>query len=392
MGRFRTRGHPSALAFVQRAIASERPPHALLLSGPERVGKTLLALELARGLLCLDSDPRNRPCDACSACRKVDHGNHPDVHRLAPEGAGQQIRVAQVHELSAVLALLPLEGRFRVAIIEHAQRLNPDAQNALLKTLEEPPSAVCLVLAADDSASLLPTVVSRCAQLRVGPVHVDEIAALIAERGLADPSRGAALARLSGGRPGLALALAARPEAVLALGRLARTLLDLVAADRRTRLASQAELIEDGVTLAAAAAGTAEDAEAAPQPGRGRTVRGGRAAGGDASARSSRRPSPAERRGAVAEIVAAWRVLARDLAIAAHGGRRELRQSELLDDLVRTGELVDPTAVTRFLARLDVVTRALDLYANPELVLDALLIEWPRPKSAARMRAGEAAA
>ena len=117
-----------------------------------------LARDLAAGLLCTDPDPAARPCRTCAACRKLEHGNHPDLHLLEPEGAGQQIRVAQVQALAADLSLLPLEGRYRVAIIEHANRLNQDAQNALLKTLEEPPARVCLILAADDSTTLLPTV------------------------------------------------------------------------------------------------------------------------------------------------------------------------------------------------------------------------------------------
>jgi DNA polymerase-3 subunit delta' len=382
VGRFRTRGHPAALTFVQRAIESERPPHALLFVGPDRVGKTTLALELAAGLLCLDADSSARPCGGCAACRKVAHGNHPDLHRLEPEGAGQQIRVAQVQGLAADLALLPLEGRFRVAVIEHAQRLNPDAQNALLKTLEEPPPAVCLILAADDSSALLPTVVSRCARVRLGPVAAETIAELIEERGLADRPRGAALARLAGGRPGLALALAQRPEAVVAQARLARTLLDLVSSDRRRRLSVQSDLLEDGVTLAAAAAGVSDSGDSAEAEGAGATRPRRRASSAESSA-GARRPSPAERRAAVAEIIYVWRDVARDLAVAARGGRRELHQHDLLDDLVRIGETVDPTAMAGFLARLDGAGRALDLYANPELCLDTLLVEWPQPRQAA---------
>jgi DNA polymerase III delta' subunit len=382
VGLFRTRGHKQALAFVQRATDTEKPPHALLLAGPDRVGKTTLAMDLAAGLLCLASDPAERPCRDCAACRKLAHGNHPDLHRLAPEGAGQQIRVAQVHALVAELALLPLEGRYRVAIIEHAHRLNPDAQNALLKTLEEPPARVCLILAADDTSTLLPTVVSRCARVRLGAVAGDEIAAMIDEAGLADRSRGAALARLSGGRPGLALALAKRPDAVLAQSRLAGTLLDLVSADRRRRLSVQLDLLEDGAALAAAAAGTADDIDPAAQADAQPRPRGRRAAS-PPERTGPRRPSPSERRAAVTEVVSVWRDVARDLAVAAQGGRRELQQHELLDEFVRVSGHVDPDAVTVFLGRLDAASRALDLYANPELVLDALLLEWPRARVAA---------
>ena len=330
-------------------------------------------MDLAAGLLCLAADPSLRPCRECTACRKVEHGNHPDLHRLQPEGAGQQIRIGQVQQLSSDLALLPLEGRFRIAIIEKAHRLNEDAQNAMLKTLEEPPAAVVIVLAADDAARLLPTVISRCTRVRLGPVASEELAKVLAERGVADAARGAALARLTGGRPGAAIALAGNSEAVLAQSRLARTLLDLLHADRRRRLAAQLELIDDGAALAAAAAGAADpDAADSPRPkSRGR------------STTSARRASPAERRAAVTQIVAVWRDVARDLAVAARGGKRELHQHELLDELLAAGAEVDAAEVTLFLQRIDAVGRALDSYANPELALDVLLIEWPRARKAA---------
>jgi DNA polymerase III delta' subunit len=372
--RFATRGHPAAQRLIERAIESGQPPHALLLVGPESVGKTTLALDLAAGLLCLAPEPADRPCRACAACRKLQHGNHPDLHVLTPEGAGQQIRIGQVQQLAADLALLPLEGRFRIGIVEKAHRLNDDAQNALLKTLEEPPPAVVLVLCADDATRLLPTVVSRCARLRLGPVTADDLARMLEERGVADAARGAALGRLTGGRPGAALALAGSSDAVIAQGRLARTLLDLINADRRRRLAAQQELIDDGAALAAASTGiaTAEADEAPAKPkARGKSTTG------------ARRASPAERRAAVAQVIAVWRDVARDLAVAARGGQRELRQHDLLDELTAAGTQVSSSDVASFMQRIDAIGRAVEAYANPELALDVLLLEWPTAKRVA---------
>lgn len=366
MGVYLTRGQPSALALVQRAVTSERPPHALLLVGPTGVGKTTLALDLAAGLLCLAADPAERPCRECAACHKVAHGNHPDLHRIAPEGAGQQIRVAQVQALSTDLALLPLEGRFRVAIIENAQRLNIDAQNALLKTLEEPPARVALILAADDSAGLLPTVVSRCARARLGPVATEPMTALLAERGLADASRAASLTRLASGRPGVAMALAAQPEATIVQSRLAAALLDLLGADRRRRLAAPPELLADAIELLRATSGRADEDEAPPR-----------------RSAAATKVSPAERRAAATQLLAVWREVARDLAVATRGGARELRQHELLDQLADAGRSVDPAQAAQFLDRLEAVSRAIDAYANPELAVDALLLAWPRARRAA---------
>ena len=194
-------------------------------------------------------DPASRPCRACAACRKLEHGNHPDVHRLAPGGAGGQIKIGAVRDLLAELALLPAEARVRAAIIEQAHRLNADAQNALLKLLEEAPPGVVIVLTATAGSLLLETVVSRCQQIRLGPVPARDVADLLVERGVADAPAAAALARAAGGRPGVALALAGDPDAVMAEGRMARTLLDLAGADRRTRLAAATELLADARRL-----------------------------------------------------------------------------------------------------------------------------------------------
>jgi len=269
--------------------------------------------------------------------------------------------VAQVHALTADLALLPLEGRFRVAIIERAQRLNVDAQNALLKTLEEPPAQVVIVLAADDLAPLLPTVISRCVRVRLGPLTTEQIAALLVGRGLTDHSRGATLGRIAAGRPGLAIALADQPEAVIARGRLAALLLDLLSEGRARRLRVVSELLDDGALLALATTATS----------------------GKPSPSGERRPSPAERRAAAAQVVSVWCDVARDLAVIAHGGGRELRQPELFDALKSASTHLDTRALTGFLARVDAMSGALDAYANPELALDALLLAWPSSDVAA---------
>jgi DNA polymerase III delta' subunit len=414
-GRLRTRGHPAACAAIRRYIDTERAPHAILLSGPRGSGKTSLALDLASGLLCLADDPTERPCHSCAACHKVEHGNHPDLHRVVPEGAGEQIRLAQVQALVSELALLAMEGRVRVALIESANRLNPDAQNALLKTLEEPVGAACMVLCADETAPLLPTVISRTARHRLGWVPPAAIADLLAERGLADAARARALASAASGLPGLAVTLAARPEALLGQAQLARQLLDLLAADRRTRLGAVPALMSEAGALDAAyrvAAGEDSDtgagaldsdpdpaatadgdpdrpmsapSVAARRPAARSPASGPRGATPTkaAASRGPRRPEPAERRRAAQRILLTWREVGRDLAVVASGGRAGVRQLDLLEDLEKAAPLIDRVRLLRFLDRLDGLTAAIEAYASPELVLDDLLLAWPRPAVAA---------
>lgn len=360
-GHLLTRGHPAAGRAVSRAIGSQHPPHALLLIGPRGVGKTTLALDLAAGLLCLAEDPQARPCRECTACRKVESDNHPDLHIVGPEGAGEQIRLGQVQQLASDLALTAMEGRYRVAIISAAQRLNPDAQNALLKTLEEPGPATCLVLCADDAAPLLPTVLSRAARLRLAPLPTEALTDMLVAAGLAQPAQARGLAIAAAGRPGLAITLAQQPDAVLARARIGRILLELTTADRRKRLEAATDLIFDGAAVAAAMRG-----EVAP---------------------TGKRLQPVERRRAIQLIIEVWRDLGRDLAIAAYGHARGIRDLHQLEDLLATGSRIDPRALRRFLDRLDRLMLAVEGYASPELTLDALLLSWPRAGTARRTAA-----
>jgi DNA polymerase III delta' subunit len=397
-----TRGQPGALA-AARAMIMGDAPHAVLLVGPASSGKTTLALDLAAGLLCAQPDRAARPCRACRGCRLVASGNHADVHRLAPEGPGRQIRIGDPHDpepgtirhLIGELALLPVEGGARVAIVEQAHRLNDDAQNALLKLLEEPPAGVTIILCADDEERLLPTVRSRCVRVRLGSAAGREIERWLSELGVADVPRAARLARLAGGRPGLALAYARAPEAERLRGEIARGLLDLLNADRRTRLASIRSLMNaaaalDGALTGPPGGGPGEPAATAePITPRRRKPRPASRPSGDAEEASPSgdaagpRASASDRRAAAATLIEAWAAVARDLAVVVRGGARRVSDPELLDELTAAAAGLDQAALTRFIGRLTEIGAGLDENANPELVLDVLALAWPRPAGAA---------
>ncbi|MGD0248928.1 MAG: hypothetical protein ABSB75_07745 [Candidatus Limnocylindrales bacterium] len=381
-----------------------RAPHAVLLVGPGSIGKTTLALDLAAGLLCNDPDPAARPYRACRGCRQVASGNHPDLHRLAPDGPGGQIRIGKasdpepgtVRHLIGELALLPVEGGARVVVVEQAHRLNDDAQNAFLKMLEEPPAGVTIVLCADDEECLLPTVRSRCVRVRLGAVGGREIERWLGELGAADAPRAARLARLAEGRPGLALAYAHSPDAERVRGEIARGILDMLTARRGARLASVRELMRSAGELDAAldewrrdaAAAAAADAGTAPATGRGKKGRAAKAADPEEAPEATPEATPdetatpkvaaADRRSAAATLVAIWASVARDLAVARAGGARNIREMELVDELPAIAPAVSAGTLDSFLAQLAAIDRQLDENVNPELALDVLALSWPR--------------
>jgi DNA polymerase-3 subunit delta' len=216
-------GQERPVEILAAALASDRLPHALLLTGPRQVGKRTLALALASALTC--SAPA-APCGACRACRLIADAGFPDVHLLELREGRQRIGIKDVQALRAELARRPSESRHRVAVIVDAERLSSEAENALLKTLEEPPSHAYLVLTTEDAASLLPTTVSRCRQLRLRPVSAARIAEHLEQRHGLEPAQAERLASLAGGRPGWAIAAASDPGRLeryeAALARLAR--------------------------------------------------------------------------------------------------------------------------------------------------------------------------
>jgi len=382
----RTRGHAAALAAVGSMIRGGAP-HAVLLVGPAGVGKTTLALDLAAGLLCTADDVDRRPCGVCRACRLVASGVHPDVHRIGPEGPGRQVviggpgsRVRGIRDLIGGLALLPVEGGARVAIVDAAHRMNEDAQAALLKTLEEPPAGVTVILCADAEEPLLPTIRSRCARLRLGPVGTRDVEAILGEHGVADAPLAARLARIASGRPGLALAWARQPEAVRVRDELSRSLLDLLDARPAGRLAGVRAAAARAASLLAVADGAGHVAVPAPSSAAATTAPSATDSNdaGDDAGTPIRTPA-AERRRAAEALVALWTDVARDLALARRGLDRSVRDLGLLDETAAMAARLDAADLDAFLDRLGRAAVLLIGNVSPELLLDDLALAWPRP-------------
>jgi DNA polymerase-3 subunit delta' len=203
-------GHEWAVELLTRGLARDRLSQAYLFVGPPRVGKTTLALYLARALNCLDPD--QAPCGKCAACRRIGQNLHPDVRVI--DDAGNRIKIDQMRELQREMVLSPFEGRWRVYVLCNFQLATLEAANCLLKTLEEPPARVILILTATQSEMLLPTIVSRCQVLSLRGLPITQVQQALCARWGLEPGKAQLLARLSRGCMGWAVA-ASRDDALM---------------------------------------------------------------------------------------------------------------------------------------------------------------------------------
>ncbi|ABA88935.1 DNA polymerase III, delta-prime subunit [Syntrophotalea carbinolica DSM 2380] len=189
----RVLGHQRQKDLLEKAVSSKRLPHAYLFEGPEGIGKRLVALALTKILFCANGNS----CGDCPACHKVDHHNHPDLHQLGPDGSS--IKIEQIRALQKELSYRPLEAPYKVSIIDGAEKMNPAAANALLKTLEEPRSQTLLILLTPAPDAVLPTIRSRCQRLPFSRIPRERLQEVLVEQLNIEDAQAHILATLSEG-------------------------------------------------------------------------------------------------------------------------------------------------------------------------------------------------
>lgn len=214
-------GQDQATDVLRRAMESGKLAHAYLFVGPEGVGKASCATSLFAALNC-ESAP-GEGCESCISCHKIANALHPDLLHLQPEGAF--IKIGQVREVEEHLSFTPHEGRYRLVLIDGADRLNPNAANALLKSVEEPRPRTLFVLSASAGHLVTPTLVSRCQRIRFVPLSPEQVLEVVRRHSEATEEDRRAAAALAEGSPRRALKLLGG-EQMATIQRTVRALLD----------------------------------------------------------------------------------------------------------------------------------------------------------------------
>lgn len=247
-------GHERVVKWLSQALASGRAGGAYLFYGPEGAGKATLASAFVAALACRHRSPDGEACGTCESCRAVARGQHPDLFWVEPVSDAGNVTIDQIRQLRFWLGLSAGSPWGKAAVIDQADRMTPQAANALLKTLEEPSGPAVIVLLARELSAVPDTIQSRCFRFYVGPVPVAKLAGALEARLGLTPEEAKSRAMLAGGLPGRALglaeAVASHREAAMgwveqALGASPRELL------RLSRSAEQADAREvDGRLLA----------------------------------------------------------------------------------------------------------------------------------------------
>jgi DNA polymerase-3 subunit delta' len=333
-------GHRRLVSLLSRAIARETLPPAMLFAGAAGIGKRRVAVALAQTINCqqpIAADGIERDaCGACASCKRIARGVHPDVIIVEPGDSGT-IKIEQVREVVEKAGYRPFEGRRRAVVVDEADALIPAAQNALLKTLEEPPSASVFVLVSSMADALLPTVRSRLPRLRFGPLSAGEVAeALMRDHEYEEADARAAAADADGS---VGRALAAESADLAGARETARQLLAQTA-----RVADPARRLEAAKLLTPAAAG------------------------------ASRRPG--YERDQLAACLRAMASLLRDLGImATRADARMLANADLAAQLEPLTRSYDSERSARAYTAVDRALGALERNASPKVVADWLVLQ-----------------
>ena len=242
-------GHDWAVEHLRKSIANARIRHAYLIVGSESIGKETLARALAMTLNCTGEDENARPCGQCGSCKRIASGNHPDIIYSELDSTTGALKIEEIRTVTGKIALKPYEARYRIAILRDFDHARPQAQDALLKTLEEPPPQALLILLAPSTESLLPTITSRSQVIHLRPLPVETVHNVLVSDKQVPEDQADLLARLSGGRMGWVMQVLAEPSILEQRTDALNLLENLVPMNRAKRFEIAEDLSKDKLAL-----------------------------------------------------------------------------------------------------------------------------------------------
>jgi DNA polymerase-3 subunit delta' len=324
-------GHDWAVNLLQAHAAGGSLRHAYLLVGPEGVGRRTLATHFAQALNCTHPPEPGGFCGECRDCRQIGALAHPDLSLLTPTEGHKDILIDQVRALQHTLALAPYAAKYRIALLPDFQRANTQAANALLKTLEEPPERVVLLLTADALEHLLPTIISRCEVIRLRPASIADAATYLQSEKNLPPEQAGLLSHLTSGRIGAAIRLAEDADALEHRRDHMETLIGLLSAPRQDRF-KLAERLAKSYDTARINAG---------------------------------------------KVIPIWLSFWRDVFVRTSGADLPLVNLDLESQVDQVAVMVDPEAARTLVIAHEEALDQLDANANVRLLLEALMLRWP---------------
>jgi len=326
-------GHEWAEEMLRQHITTGQLRHAYLFSGPRGVGRRSLALRFAQAINCTQPPEPGQPCRECRICRQIEAMQQADLNILQSPAEGDTLKVEAVRELQHMLALAPYESNYRVALLLRFEEANENAQNALLKTLEEPNPRVVLLVTADDPQNLLPTISSRCELMRLRPMAPAVLSARLQDMRELEISQADLIAQIAGGRPGYALRLIDEPNLLDERQQALQDCLNLLGLSRLERMSFVESLTK----------------------GRAR----------------------ADAKGDLRGELTAWLSFWRDVMLAGLGSAAPLTNLDYQAEIQQVAARTDAQTAACLVAALEHSFVRLN-NANLQVMLDNLLLDWPQ--------------
>lgn len=328
-------GNEWAVNMLRQQVAQGSTRHAYILAGPDGLGKRTLALRFIQSLNCIKAEGNGNPCLECRSCRQIEAMQYSDLQVVEKLEDKSEIRKEQVDEVNRFLSLSPYESKSKASILIDFQSASVEAQNALLKTLEEAPGNSMIIITVDSVDNLLPTTISRCEVLTLRPLPARDVAFALASRLNVEGQLAELLGHISGGRFGYARLLAEEPDLLEQRSTWLDEWIDVFGMTRVQRF----KYIENKL---------------------------------------SRRMELKKQREMLGGMIDCWTSLTRDILLATNTTVAGPMNIDRKEDIVRLAARLGSGKSTRIIRSLEQASNRIDRYYNPRLVMEMLMLEVGR--------------